>query len=98
MSVCEQMDMNEFVKMFQFTYGKFHAARDQTDGEGLNVYDGKISGQAYGNTVHRCGRDCVQHQYYSQDWKQSFMPMISKVQNVLVSDTVTVTQCLVHYA
>lgn len=51
------------------------------------MYDGWVRGQSWSNSVYRCGRDCLQHEYYSQEWNQSFMPLISKMRNVLVTET-----------
>ena len=92
MKVCDKVDMGEYIQMFEHAYGSYHHGRKCTDGEGLNVYDGRVGGQCWGNTVHRCGRDCLQHEYYLQEWDQSFMPLIARIRNVLVTETTQVTR------
>ncbi len=98
MKVCSRIDMAEYIRAFRYTYSVFHASRDRTHGDGLNVYDGRVGGQGWGNTVHRCGRDCLQHEFYSKDWESSMMPFVSKMRNVMVHETTVVTKWIDYLA
>ena len=94
MQVVKDCNPGFLSKLLSFTYNKFHASRDRTNGMGINVYDGRIQGKAFIDTPHRHGRDCRDHEYYSQEWNPSFMPVISKMRRVLVTATSQITQMI----
>ena len=50
-------------------------------------YQGKVNGQAYKDTPHRCGHSCQEHEFYDQRWNQSLAPLVSKLRNTLVTAT-----------
>ena len=94
MNVFEQCQPHLVGKVLEYTFGTYHAPRDRTVGIGLNVYDGKAGRQAGGSTVHRHGKDCFMHEYYSQTWNHSLMPMVATWRNHMVTKTSQVTRFL----
>ena len=88
MECFKNIDSGKFVTLANFSFPNFHFGRSCSPGFGLNIYNGHPNGQCIRSHVYMHAKDALDHQYYRQEWKVSFLPFINSCLKILVTEAV----------